>query len=147
MQFADNTPTKETTIQNILFVVPQPFTPEVFAEGALNGAGSPEVWARKMNQTLLEDLRNNFAARMKSSDTDLTQADFDAYVTEYVPGIRRTSTGPARDPITAEALKLVKIDLRMALKEKRQMTVAKKEAEPTEGQISFDKFIESIFKC
>lgn len=147
MHFSEAVSSKETTISGNTFVVPQPFTAAIFVDDALNGIGSPEVWANKMNQTLLEDLRNNFTTKIKANAKTegapaLTQENFDAYIKVYEPGVRATGTTTSRDPIAAEALALAKTDLRIALREQRNLKVAKKDIEPTEAEVSFEKFLE-----
>lgn len=153
MHIPENVETKTVTISGMEFTLPQPYTPEVFNKKALNGLGTPEVLARKMNQTLTEDLRNNWAQRIKKAESEKapipTQKDLDTYLLEYEPGIRGRGESAARDPIELEALRLAKSDLRAQLRAKGSAslnlqpgaTVAKSTEQPKENQISFDNFI------
>ena len=67
MQLPKNVETKTVTVAEHEYVFPVPYTPEIFNAKALNGLGTPEVLAKKMNQTLIEDLRNNWASRVKKA--------------------------------------------------------------------------------
>lgn len=76
--------------------------------------------AAVLNQTLAENLRNNFAAQMKKAGEEgreLTQHDFDAYAAKYAFGVRATRT-VTRDPVGAEERKLAAAAVRKALKKK-----------------------------
>lgn len=86
--------------------------------------------ASALNQTYHENLRNNFAKKVKDAvekgefDATAMQAEFDAYAEQYQFGIRAAGTGVSRDPVRAEALNLAKAQIREALKR------AGKKAEP-----------------
>lgn len=91
--------TQEILIQKKTFSAPAPF-----AEGHVLTANEAEV----LNQTLAENLRNNFAARMRAAaeqGQELTQDDFDAYATSYKFG-QRVARASTKDPVAAEERKL-----------------------------------------
>lgn len=97
MKFDAKTPRNELTIEGFVLSVPAPFT-----EGHVctaNEAGS-------LNQTLRENVRNNFAAKAKAAKEKGTsladlQKDLDAYVGEYEFG-RHTGGGARLDPVERE---------------------------------------------
>jgi hypothetical protein len=78
--------------------------------------------ASALNQTYHENLRNNFAKRVKDSidnntfDAELLQTEFSDYAEEYQFGIR--VGGVTRDPIMSEAMQIAKGQIRAALKKK-----------------------------
>lgn len=84
-----------------------------------------EGMAHTLNQTRAENLRNNFASRVKNTlngAEDLTedqkaslQTAFDAYADKYEFGVRQPGTGrkPA-DPIEKEMMALAKSDFEKA---------------------------------
>lgn len=78
--------------------------------------------ASALNQTFHENLRNNFAKRIKEggeagvSDEDL-QAELSKYAEDYQFGIR-SGGGAVRDPVMAEAMNIGKAQVRAALKKK-----------------------------
>ena len=142
MQISPEAATKTVLICETEFTIPMPYTPEMF-EGVPAELGSTEIMAKKANQTLTEDLTNNWRSRCKplfAEEKPLpTQADLDAYIAEYMPGVR-ASAGPSIDPVEREALRLAKVDLRSQLRTKRNIKVAKKGVEAGEGEVSFEKF-------
>lgn len=90
-----------------------------------------EVEADVLNQTYYENLRNNFANKVKAArkehnvadDAQLPdhayqalQEDFATYAKEYEFGVRRTSTGPSADPIKATALTMARTAIKDALR-------------------------------
>lgn len=83
--------------------------------------------ASALNQTLFENLRNNFAAKAKEG---ASQADFDAYASTYEFGVR-TGGGGSRDPVEVEAMNLA----RDAVK-KKIVASGKKVSDFTAAQIS-----------
>jgi len=116
--------TQTITIQGINFTSPRPYL-----EGHVITAGE----ANALNQVLAENLRNNFAAKIKKIvegnaekqkkgeqlDALPTQADFDKYVAEYKFGER--AVGGARevlDPIEREARNMARTAITEALKKK-----------------------------
>jgi hypothetical protein len=77
--------------------------------------------ASTLNQTFFENIRNNMAGRVKDAkekgdfDLDLMQDEVTQYASEYEFGARRGGGGVVRDPVEAEALKLVKRGIQKAL--------------------------------
>lgn len=83
--------------------------------------------ASALNQTYHENLRNNFAKRVKdaiekgSYNQDELQTEFDVYAHDYQFGVRTGGGGGApRDPVMAEAINIAKGKIREALKKKGQ---------------------------
>lgn len=70
-----------------------------YAEGHVLTAPEAQV----LNQTLFENLRNNFASKAKEGGT---QTDFDKYAAEYSFGVR--TGGASRDPVEVEAMALAR---------------------------------------
>jgi hypothetical protein len=71
--------------------------------------------ASALNQTYHENLRNNFAKKVKdASDNGATpdlaalQAELDAYAAEYAFGVRSGGGGVSRDPVMSEAMRIAK---------------------------------------
>ena len=70
--------------------------------------------AAALNQTYHENLRNNFAKKVKDAieagafSQDVIQIEFDAYAREYQFGVRTGGGGAPRDPVTKEALDILK---------------------------------------
>lgn len=112
MKFNKETPTVSVKIQEKIFDIPKPFT-----EGHVCASSEAGV----LNQTVCENTRNNFAARVKKAIEDGTfdqikmQADIDEYLESYDFGIRR-GRGPA-DPIEREALNIAKDAVKKAIRE------------------------------
>jgi hypothetical protein len=79
--------------------------------------------AGALNQTFHENLRNNFAKRVKdakeagSIDMIALQTEFDKYAEEYSFGVR-TGGGVVRDPVMAEAMVIAKGRIRARIKAK-----------------------------
>jgi hypothetical protein len=86
--------TQSITIAGLRFKVSSPYSAgHVCTDGE----------ARALNQTRLENVRNNLA--VKAKDGALTQADVDAYAASYVFG-ERTGGVRTHDPVEAEALEI-----------------------------------------
>jgi hypothetical protein len=104
--------TQTITIQGAQFQVPMPFS-----EG--HTLNAPEASA--MNQLFAENIRNNFAGKMKKAEeakeTVPGQAELDKYCEDYKFGARGIS-GPKLDPVEAEARRLAKTAITEALKAK-----------------------------
>lgn len=70
--------------------------------------------ASALNQTYHENLRNNFAKKVKeatdggSPDLAALQAELDAYANEYQFGVRTGGGGAVRDPVMSEAMRIAK---------------------------------------
>lgn len=79
--------------------------------------------ASALNQTYHENLRNNFAKKVKDAsekpdfDQASIQTELDKYAAEYQFGVR-TGGGATRDPVQSEALRIAKDQIRTALKKK-----------------------------
>lgn len=111
-----NTPRKEITIKNELFIVPTPY-----AEGHVLTANE----ANALNQTYHENLRNNFASAVTAAlqdakagtapfNRDALQAALDEYIAEYEFGSRRQGS-VAVDPVTKIALRIARDLVKKAL--------------------------------
>jgi hypothetical protein len=117
MQFDASTPRAEVTIQGQTFTLPTPFTA---------GHQLTEGEASQMNQLLAENVRNNFAGKMKAQADKpeaerkaFTQEDLDAYVAEYEFGVRKAGNGEARlTPVEREARRIAKSAIEAKLKER-----------------------------
>jgi hypothetical protein len=116
MDFNDQTPRRNVTISGFQFSIPEPIE-----EGHQVNANE----AAALNQVLAENVRNNFAARVKKAqengeDQDTLQAELDQYVAEYEFGVRRGGGGatPSKDPVEKEAENLAKAKVKEALKAK-----------------------------
>lgn len=72
-----------------------------YAEGHVLTANE----ASTLNQTLFENLRNNFA---KKAEEGGTQEEFDAYAEAYQFGVRTGGGGGSRDPVEIEAMNLAR---------------------------------------
>lgn len=109
MQITNETPRKEITIKGTVLKVIAPY-----AEGHVLTSGEANV----LNQTLAENLRNNFAERvtkaLEAGDTSTLQTELDAYIAEYEFGHRRAGA-PAVDPVTKIAIQMAKDAVKNAL--------------------------------
>lgn len=105
------TPTTNITVAGESFIVPQPY----FAGSVLNANE-----ASALNQTYAENLRNNFASKVKeaqeagSFDLSLFQARMDEYASEYEFGVR-TGGGRSGDAVMVEAMKIARESVRAAI--------------------------------
>ena len=104
--------TQAVTIQGKNFNIPAPY-----AEGhALTAAEASAV-----NQLYAENIRNNFAAKIKKAEEEKKdapgQAELDSYCSTYQFGFRSAGQ-PKLDPITSEARKLAKVAVTDSLKKK-----------------------------
>ncbi len=70
--------------------------------------------ASALNQTYHENIRNNLAKKAKEGV--LTQADVDAYASEYQFGVRAAGVGVSRDPVMSEAMRIAKKQIGELLK-------------------------------
>jgi hypothetical protein len=68
--------------------------------------------ASALNQTYHENLRNNFAKKVKdaggSPDLASLQTELDTYASDYQFGVRVAGVGVSRDPVMAEAMRIAK---------------------------------------
>lgn len=128
----DETPVTSITIAGQVFEVPQPYK----AGDVLNANE-----ASALNQTYAENVRNNFASKVKEAaeaaekegeelNLDLLQGKLDDYVVDYEFGVR-TGGGRTSDPVMAEALGITRDLVRQALSK-----AGKKLADYTAAQIT-----------
>jgi ribosomal protein L16 Arg81 hydroxylase len=68
--------------------------------------------AQALNQTMFENLRNNFATKAKEG---ASQEDFDTYAASYQFGVR-TGGGSRQDPVRAEAMSLARDQVKAVIK-------------------------------
>lgn len=107
------TPREAFTIAGQTFQVVQPY-----AEGHVLTSGE----ASALNQTYAENIRNNFAARVKDAveagtfDQEVFQGQLDDYMGEYEFGVRRGGGGRSGDPVMAEAMTIARDKVRQAIK-------------------------------
>ncbi len=139
----DTTPHRDVTIQGLTFSYPAPYTagPHELTEGE----------ASQLNQVLGENLRNNFAAKIRSHiedyrkannlpedqeigadvlDKDTLDHEFAELAVKYEFGVRQASGAPRTpsDPIMKEAVLIARSRVRDALKKKGiQMDTVSKE--------------------
>lgn len=116
MQFDKQTPRREITISEVTLNVISPFR-----EGDVLNAEQANV----LNQTLAENLRNNFAATVKATkeaaggvenvDVSALQNVLNEYTKEYEFGARRSS-GIAVNPIEKIAISLARDVVKKTLK-------------------------------
>lgn len=122
MKIPSNAELKEVTIQGLNFKVPAPISTDMFTD-EIASVMSADVAANVLNQTMIENFRNNFAKtvtkvvleaaaahgsdakKVSDIDDDVAQAIFDeidtgplqeqldAYIASYEPGVRRTGGG------------------------------------------------------
>lgn len=108
---------EDVTISGLTFTLSNPYE-----EGHVATAGE----ASQLNQVRHENIRNNFAAKVKEAveagnpDTAALQAALDAYDSTYQMGVRTRTGGGGRvaDPVTREARVIAKDALTAALKAK-----------------------------
>jgi hypothetical protein len=114
---------EQIIIQGVTFNVPTPY-----AEGHVLAANE----ASALNQLLHENLRNNFASKVKAArgedpDRNLNpdevqslQEALDVYAAGYEFGVRsvRSSSGPSLSAVDREAISLAKAAIKAALKKK-----------------------------
>lgn len=135
MNVPENAQTKELTIQGITFSVPVVVSSDDINE-SLAPVCSPDMAASILQQTFMENWRNNFAKTVTDAiktvaddkgiefdkvsnlsdddaqtindaiDSDALQTALNDYISAYEPGIRRTSGGESLSPIDREARKL-----------------------------------------
>lgn len=128
----EDTPYSELTIAGLTFSVPRPYKMgDVLTEGE----------ASQLNQVFGENLRNNFAAKIRSKvdeyrkansipedqevgadvlDKDALDSEFEEYAEKYEFGVRQASSGPRApaDPVGREAQRIAWERIKVALKKK-----------------------------
>src|SRR5215471_2186934 len=114
MADANNTPYDEITIQGKTFKVPIRYAAgHVLTEGE----------AGALNQTLHENLRNNFAKKVVEGTEagvtqDVMQQQLDDYASDYQFGVRTGGGGFRGDPVMTLAMNLSREVIRQAIKAK-----------------------------
>lgn len=125
MDVNQSSPTKEITIKGLKFVVPAPFS-----EGHVLKANEAAV----LNQTLAENLRNNFAGEVSDAieeagndvdavDVNALQTALNEYIAEYEFGARRAGSGsgqPKLEPRVRIARNLAVSKIKEQLRKKNQ---------------------------
>lgn len=156
----DNTPTRFRTIleevyknagqDGFQFVIPQPFTAE-HVEGVTAVGASPTGVANQLNQVLAENLANNMSARIraavKANATLPDQSSMDELYASYDFSGTRVSRGGVSGTLFDRIFaRLAGQFIKKLLRKKgyqnmpAPVTIAKRDEEPTQGQISFDTF-------
>lgn len=134
VQVTDQTPHEGYTVQGLTFQMPQPYT-----------TGTHELTegeASQLNQVLAENLRNNFAAKIRAKldayikannlpegiepavdvlDKDELDTEFAEYAAKYEFGVRQAGAGGPRapaDPVGKEAYKIAWERIKGALAKK-----------------------------
>lgn len=88
--------------------------------------------AAALNQTFHENLRNNFAKKVKdakeygSFDLAALQEEFSQYAEDYQFGVRTGGGGAVRDPVQIEAQAIARQQIRAMLKKQGKKNVAPK---------------------
>lgn len=114
-EITSETPREQYTIAGQTFNVFQPY-----AEGHTLTSGE----ASALNQTYAENIRNNFASKVKEAveagafDQEVFQGQLDDYMSDYEFGVRRGGGGRTGDPVMAEALIIARDKVRVNLKKK-----------------------------
>lgn len=107
----ETTPRTQITIAGQTFNAPQPY-----GQGDVLTANE----ASALNQTYAENLRNNFASKVKEAseagtfDLEVFQSRFDEYASDYEFGVR-TGGGRTGDPVQAEAMSICRDLVRKAI--------------------------------
>ena len=117
----ESAPRSEITIAGVTLSVPAPFS-----DGHVLRPNEAGV----LNQTYAENIRNNFAAKVKAAqkvseesgqpiDPASLQIELDTYIQSYDFGVRRGGgTRVVLDPVTKEALRLASERVKAALKKR-----------------------------
>lgn len=150
-----------------VFIFPQPFTETVFNLDEVSRLGvSVKGLVHTLNQTLLENLRNNAATKIKRLIKDnkpfLTQEQFDEMCRAYdFSGVRTASTSgdEGRTALQRIQFKLARKELKRLLRSGvfefpefdisfgTVVTVAKADEDPEAGQITqevFETYVEAL---
>ena len=123
MEIQKGTPTKSITVQGFPLEVPTPFA---------EGHPLSESEAAVLNQTLAENLRNNFGSQLKklkeeaeaegneyAPDAKKLQAAFNDYIKDYEFGAKRGGGGgTSLDPVERKALSLSREAIKRAIQNK-----------------------------
>lgn len=108
MQFDPSAPRKQVTINDVVVSIPQPF-----AAGHVCTAGE----AASLNQTLVENTRNNLTGKAKreKDPVAVTQAGVDEYIAAYEFGARGGSRS-TMTPVERKAWEIAEEKVRAAIK-------------------------------
>lgn len=113
---AETTPIQELTIQGFTFTIPAPY--------AAGEVTLSEAEAATLNQTYAENIRNNFAKKVKAAneagaaDPTELQAALDEYAASYTFNGPRRSIAVPVDPVLREATKIARSMITEALQRK-----------------------------
>lgn len=166
MIVTENTPTRARVIQgdaypeDFTFRIPRPFDEANVRDLATQFGFQPAGFASQMNQVLAENLSNNFAQKIKqvlkhnAANPDdprelPTQEDLDKLIESYDFSGTRAPTAAAEAAMTGlerVVLQYCRNAIRNILKDNgyagmpAPVKVAKKDAEPGAGEISYDDF-------
>lgn len=154
------------TSADAVFLFPQPFSEEIFNRAEVEALGvSIKGLVHTLNQTLLENLRNNAATKIKRLIKDnkpfLDQAGFDEIVKSYdFSGVRAASSGDeGRTSLQRIQFKIARRELKRLLRSGvfefpefdisfgTVVTVAKEDADIEPGQIPaeiFETYVEAL---
>lgn len=125
VQFTNETIRSDIKVNKVDYTIPCPFE-----EGHVCTANE----AKALNQLLKENVRNNFASKIKPDAPIPSQEEFDAYVAGYEFGIRSiTST----DPVMKE---MIKIAEGLVMKSLEKAGVSKKAL----GADAFNKKVDEV---
>ena len=127
VDFTNETLRQDVVIKKVSYSIATPF-----AEGHVCTANE----AKALNQLLKENVRNNFAARIKDGAEAPSQEEFDAYVAGYEFGIRSVSSS---DPVAKEMLRIAEA---LVTKSLEKSGVTKKAL----GKENFDKKVNQLLE-
>jgi hypothetical protein len=115
-EITESTPRTNITIAGETFTAPQPY-----AEGHVLSGNE----ATALNQTYAENLRNNFASKVKAAqeagtfDLEQFQSEFDEYASGYEFGVRSGGGGGrSGNPVLVEAMNIARELVRKAIVKK-----------------------------
>lgn len=94
VQFTENTVRQDIKVNKVSYTIACPFE-----EGHVCTANE----AKALNQLLKENVRNNFASKIKADEPVPSQEEFDKYVAGYEFGIRSITSS---DPVMKEMIKI-----------------------------------------
>lgn len=94
VQFTENTVRQDIKVNKVSYTIACPFE-----EGHVCTANE----AKALNQLLKENVRNNFASKIKPDEPVPSQEEFDKYVAGYEFGIRSITSS---DPVMKEMIKI-----------------------------------------
>lgn len=125
--FTSETARKDITVKNKIYSIPTPF-----AEGHVCSQNE----ANALNQLLAENVRNNISGKLKNG-IEVSQEEFDAYVSSYDFGVRAVST---KDPVEKIMRELVEARINQQLAAKG---LSKKSMETEKYNEAVEKAIEA----